>query len=449
MKLCLVAMSGVRAHNPELTALGLTLPGFVERNRVIASLPSLGLLTLAALTPDSVDTRYVEVPDLEQVNGVPEECDVVAISSFTAQIKEAYALADRYRAAGTTVILGGLHVTALPEEALQHADAVALGEGEVLWPQIVANLESGPDRLARVYDARGSSFDLRSAPVPKYELLDPQRYNRLTVQTQRGCPFRCEFCAASIQISPTFKMKPVEKVVAEVRRIQSLWPRAFVEFADDNTFANKAHSKQLMRALASEHIRWFTETDVSVAEDAELLGLMRDSGCAQVLIGLEGTMFSALDGLELRSNWKARQVDRYAAAVDRIQAQGIAVNGCFILGLDGTGPDSFEQIWQFVRDIGLYEVQITVQTAFPGTPLYARLEREGRILRERAWELCTLFDVNFRPANMSVEELEVGLRALGARLYSEDFTRERKARFLARRRAQLESEKSSTSGVCA
>jgi radical SAM superfamily enzyme YgiQ (UPF0313 family) len=168
-----------------------------------------------------------------------------------------------------------------------------------------------------------------------------------------------------------------------------------------------------------------------------------------VLIGLEGTMFSALDGLELRSNWKARQVDRYAAAVDRIQAQGIAVNGCFILGLDGTGPDSFEQIWQFVRDIGLYEVQITVQTAFPGTPLYARLEREGRILRERAWELCTLFDVNFRPANMSVEELEAGLRALGARLYSEDFTRERKARFLARRRAQLESEKSSTSGVCA
>ena len=447
MKLGLIAMSGVRAHNPELTALGLTLPGFVDRNRIVASLPSLSLLTLAALTPEPLQTTYLEIPDLAHEPGVPAEFDAVAIASFSAQIKQAYELAGRYRALGTKVILGGLHVTAVPEEALQHADAIAIGEGEVVWPEIASDLLSG--KLRRVYDARPVSFDLASAPVPSYDLLDVQRYNRLTVQTQRGCPFRCEFCAASIRISPVYKLKPVEKVMAEIHRIKSLWPRPFIEFADDNTFVNKTHSRRLMRALEKEQVRWFTETDLSVADDAELLGLMRDSGCAQVLIGLESTAFSALDGLEQRSNWKARQLDRYMRAIDRIQSHGITVNGCFILGLDGTGVDSFDQIWQFVRDSGLYEVQITVQTAFPGTPLYSRLKREGRILRDGAWELCTLFDVNFQPAQMTVSELEAGFRNLAQRLYCQEFTQKRQMDFFKKQRARLRSEKLMLARDCA
>ncbi len=422
-------MSGVRAHNPELTALGLTLPGFVERNNVIASLPSLGLLTLAGLTPASIETRYLEVSDIADVSGVPEEFDVVAISSFSAQIGEAYALADRYRALGTKVILGGLHVSAVPGEAQSHADAIVIGEGETVWPQVVVDLAKSPGGLCRVYDARNASFDLNHSPMPRFELLEPERYNRLTVQTQRGCPFRCEFCAASIRISPEYKTKPAERVIAEIQRIKSLWNRPFIEFADDNTFVNKAHGKQLVRALARENVRWFTETDISVADDLELLDMMKDSGCAQVLIGLESTRFSSLDGVEQRGNWKAKQVDRYMEAIRRIQDRGITVNGCFVLGLDGSGVESFEDIWTFVRESELYEVQITVQTAFPGTPLYDRLKLEGRLLREKAWELCTLFDVNFRPAKMSVAELEAGLRTLGARLYSAEFTAERRSRF--------------------
>jgi radical SAM superfamily enzyme YgiQ (UPF0313 family) len=246
-----------------------------------------------------------------------------------------------------------------------------------------------------------------------------------------------------------YKLKPVEKVMAEIQRIKSLWPRPFIEFADDNTFVNKTHSRQLMRALEKEQVRWFTETDLSVADDAELLGLMQDSGCAQVLIGLESTTFSALDGLEQRSNWKAKQVDRYMRAIDRIQSHGITVNGCFILGLDGTGLDSFDQIWQFVRDSGLYEVQITVQTAFPGTPLYSRLKGEGRILKDGAWELCTLFDVNFQPAQMTVSELEAGLRNLAQRLYCEEFTQKRQMDFFKKQRARLRSEKLMLARDCA
>lgn len=433
MKLGLIAMSGLRAYNPELTAFGLTLPGFLERSRVIASLPSLGLLTLAALTPAEVEVSYLEVPDLGAVDRVPGEFDMVAISSFSAQIKDAYTLADRYRALGTKVVLGGLHVTALSQEAAVHADAVVIGEGEPVWPRLMHDALHG--ELRAIYDSRACNFDLSRAPVPRFELLDMDRYNRITLQTQRGCPFRCEFCAASIRISPQYKNKPVAKIIEEVHRIRSLWRRPFIEFADDNTFVNKRHSKQLMRALAKEQVRWFTETDVSVAEDEDLLQLMRDAGCAQVLIGFESTAFSGLDGVEQRSNWKARMLDEYMGAIDRIQRHGITVNGCFVLGLDGTGRESFDDIWRFVRQTRLYDVQITVQTPFPGTSLYERLKREGRILREGSWELCTLFDVNFKPKNMTVRELELGLRDLGGKLYSDEFTRERHNGFAKRYRA--------------
>jgi radical SAM superfamily enzyme YgiQ (UPF0313 family) len=435
MKLGLIAMSGVRAYNPELTRLGLTLPGFVERNKIIASLPSLGLLTLAGMTPRNVDIEYLEVSDVADFNE-DVDCDVAAISSFTAQIKDAYALADRLRRRGTRVILGGLHVTALPDEAATHADSIVIGEGEPVWPAVMRDLAEG--RLEPRYDSRGLPFDLGLAPMPRFDLLDPDRYNRLTVQTQRGCPFSCELCAASIRLSPTYRYKPVEKVVAEIRRIRQIWPRPFIEFADDNTFANPRHGKRLLRALAGESVRWFTETDVSVARDRELLALMRDSGCAQVLIGLESPQAEGLRGLETKSGWKERQRDFYLEAVRRIQDQGISVNGCFVLGLDGTGLESFDAVRSFVRESGLHEVQITVMTPFPGTPLYERLRRAGRLLREDAWELCTLFDVNFTPERMSVRELEQNFVALARDLYSEPETRCRKAAFYRQLRGAVQ-----------
>ena len=404
MKLGLIAMSGVRAHNKKLTQLGLTLPGFVERNKVIASLPSLGLLTLAGMTAKDIDVEYLEVEDIGKINGLPGDYDAVAISSFSAQIKEAYQLADRFRAAGTHVLLGGLHVTARPDEALSHADSIVIGEGEPMWPQLVNDLKR--HQLRAIYDSRATPFNLADAPMPRFELLDPERYNRLTVQTARGCPFDCEFCAASIRLSPIYRVKPVEKVLAEIRRIKALWPKPFIEFADDNTFVNKRHAKELLRALAPEKIRWFTETDISVAQDDELLLLMRDSGCAQILIGFESASRIGLKGAERKSDWKAKQYDFYLTAADKIQSHGISVNGCFVLGLDGTGPESFREVLDFVRESGLHEVQITIQTAFPGTPLYDRLQRSGRLIKDDAWELCTLFDVNFQPENMTVAELE-------------------------------------------
>ena len=268
--------------------------------------------------------------------------------------------------------------------------------------------------------------------MPRFDLLDPDKYNRLTVQTSRGCPHRCEFCASSILLTPRYKVKPVEKVIAEMREIKKIWPRPFIEFADDNSFVHREHYKKLLRELAKEKLRWFTEADVRVADDDELLGLMRDSGCQQVLIGLESPCRTSLYGLELKSNWKLRQRDFYKEAIAKIQSYGITVNGCFILGLDGDTCDVFDDVLGFVRDAGLYEVQVTFMTAFPGTPLYARLKREGRILRDRAWELCTLFDINFQPKNMSVAELQNGFLGLAKQLYSAGETHERRANFKRR-----------------
>ncbi len=424
-----IAMSGVRAHNAELTELGLTLPGFVERNKQIASLPSLGLLTLAGLTPsDRFEVEYHEIADLRALPEMPTDFDLVAISTFTAQFYEACDVADYYRNRGVPVVMGGITVSALVEQSLEHCTSVVIGEGEPLWPQVLADLERG--HLQRVYrNTRIGKFDLAAAPMPRFDLLDPEKYNRITVQTSRGCPHRCEFCASSILLTPHYKVKPVAKVLAEIRAIKAIWPKPFIEFADDNSFVHRDHYKHLLRKLAAEDVRWFTETDIRVADDDELLGLMRDARCQQILIGLESPQRHSLEGIELKNNWKARQQDRYKAAIEKIQSYGITVNGCFILGLDQHTPEIFDDVLQFMRESGLYEVQVTFPTAFPGTPFYERLKAEGRILRDKAWELCTLFDINIKPTNMSVAELQSGFLHLVKQLYSESDTQTRRRRF--------------------
>lgn len=434
MHIALIAMSGVRAASEELNAIGMTMPGFVERSKVIASLPSLSLLTLAGMTPDAFEVSYHEIADLRLVDELPA-CDVAAIASFSAQIKDAYALSDRYRALGARTVLGGLHVTARPEEAAAHADAIVIGEGELSWPQLLADLAVG--RLKPAYGPDGREFSLADAPMPRFDLLDIERYNRITVQTQRGCPWRCEFCAASIRLTPLYKVKPIEKVTAEIEQIKKLWPNPFIEFADDNSFVHRRHAKELLRAIAGEGIRWFTESDVSIADDPELLALMREAGCAEVLIGLESPTASGVEGVELRRNWKRGRFDRYLTAIERIQSHGIAVNGCFVLGLDGDGPEVFDAVADFVRESGQFDVQITVLTPFPGTPMYDRFLAEGRLLEPEAWERCTLFDVNFRPRNMSPEFLQRNLVELGRRLYTEDERTRRRSAFHEHRRRFL------------
>ena len=434
MNVGLVAMSGIRCHDAELMSLGLTLPGFVERSQTIASLPSLGLLTLAGMTPPEHTVHYVEVPDIRVADTLPDGFDLVGISSYTAQIDEAYELADRFLAAGVQVVLGGPHVSVLPEEAAAHCTSVVVGHGELHWRRVLADAEAG--RLQPVYGSRDADYDFAGAPVPAFELLDIACYNRLTVQTSRGCPHHCHFCAGSSLFCRSYRQKPAAKVLTEVDRILAIWKRPFIELADDNSFVDRSYWVDLLPDLAKRRIRWFTETDVSVGEDDRLLELLRASGCAEVLVGLESPVADGLSGTETGLDWKLGRLHRYRDVLRNIQQHGIRVNGCFVLGLDGQGPDIFDRVRDFVRDADLFDVQITVLTPFPGTPLYARLSAEGRLLEEHAWNRCTLFDVNFRPSGMSVAELERGFRALGVDIYSAEWTRQRRSRYKKRLRAR-------------
>jgi radical SAM superfamily enzyme YgiQ (UPF0313 family) len=437
MKIGFLAMSGIRAHDPKLLELGLTLPGFVERSKAIASLPSLGLLYLAACTPPGHELNYYEAEADGKEPFEVYDCDLVAISTFSAQVFEAYAIADRLRAAGARVAMGGLHVTPLPQEALEHADYIVIGEGENAWPEVVRAAERGdPSRMisAPVVDAQ-------SLPVPRYDLLGDRSYNRFTVQTTRGCPWRCEFCASNVMLGQPYRKRRVSEVIRDIGAIQQLREHPFIEFADDNTFVDKRWGKELCWALAPLRLKWFTETDISVAEDVELLDLMREAGCRQVLVGLESPSPQPLAGLEMKTDFKARWFKRYASAVERIQSHGVTVNGCFILGLDGHDASIFEQVLDFAREVSLYDVQITVLTAFPGTPLYTRLLREDRVIEPGRWDLCTLFDVNYQPLGMTVSELQAGMRWLTQRLYDDECTEHRRRAFFSsvrtERRAQL------------
>lgn len=427
MKIGFFPLSGIRVCDTELLRLGLTLPGFVERSRTIASLPSLGLLTLAGMTPSRHTIRYMEVPDVKTLSDLPADLDLAAISSYSAQMDEAYELARRFKALGVPTVIGGPHVTALPDEAAEHADAVVIGEGEAAWPQVLEDAERG--RLQRFYRSAPDSFDMSTAPMPAFELLDLTKYNRLTVQTSRGCPHQCEFCASSVLLTDRYKQKPAARVLAEIEKILSLWKQPFLEFADDNSFVHHAYWKDLLPALRGKGLRWFAETDLSVAQDGELLDLMRETGCAQVLIGLESPNETGLRGLETRSDWKRKKFPLYRDAIRTIQSHGITVNGCFVIGLDGQTGGIFDEVMTFVRESELYEVQVTLLTPFPGTPLYARLEKEQRLLEPRNWKKCTLFDINFRPSPMSGQELHAGFRKLAVELYNEEFTNWRRNRF--------------------
>lgn len=375
-------MSGVRVHNQKLFELGLTLPGFVERSKVIASLPSLGLLTLASHTPDNWEVVYKELDnnteqEIQEIES--EKPDIVAFSSLTARINETYNLTTRFKKSGIKVVIGGLHVSAMPDEAMRFADSVIQGEGELIWSKLLADFEN--NNLKPFYSSltdKENIFHLHLAKVPRYELLDISKYNRLTIQTTRGCPLHCSFCASSRTIS-AYKKKPIELVEKELKKIFEVWNRPFIELADDNTFIDKVWSKQLLQLFSKYKMKWFTETDISVAYDDDLLEKLAKSNCVQILIGFETSTARGLKNID-KANWKYKQFDNYYKAIEKIQSYGISVNGCFILGFDTDTLDTFNEIEMFVKESNLSEVQLTMLTPFPNTTLYHQLKNENRVL---------------------------------------------------------------------
>lgn len=412
-----VPLVGARVHEERVLALGMSLPGFRQRGRAIGGLPALGLLTLAGMTPGAWGRSWHELqgdPRTVVDELVLQRPTFVAISALTASVDEAYALCALLRDEGLPVVVGGLHATALPDEVLQHADAVCVGEGEPVWPLILRDAQNG--RLRGRYQAE-RAFDLSDAPLPAFELLGDGVRPRYTLQTARGCPFACEFCAASRLLGP-FRQKPLPRIEAELDAIARREARPLIELADDNTFAGR--DAPWLPAFAQVHARWFTESDWRIGERPELLEQLRASGCRQVLVGIESLVFRH-PGMGA----KADRLERMLAAVDAIQAAGIVVNGCFVLGADGETDESAERLAEFLCDSPFAEVQVTLQTPFPGAPLRERLRAEGRLPADAPWSSHTLFDVCFEPDRMSVVELEAAFEAVLRRVFSAQQTEKR------------------------
>src|SRR5262245_17908705 len=235
-RVALVPFTGFRLREAEMRALGMELPGFKQRAAAIGQLPSLGLLTLGALTPPDWGCSYHEAVHADDALAdeiLREEPTLIAISAWTASVEEAYRFSAILRRRGAKVVLGGLHATSCPDEAQQFCDAVVVGDGEPVWPSLLA--DAAANRLLPVYRAN-APFDLTQAPVPRFELLGNRPRPRFTVQTQRGCPLACEFCGASRLLGP-YRIKPAQKLRQELSAIAAMVPRPIVELADDNTFA--------------------------------------------------------------------------------------------------------------------------------------------------------------------------------------------------------------------
>ncbi|XZE19646.1 B12-binding domain-containing radical SAM protein [Pirellulaceae bacterium SH449] len=419
----LVPFTGLRVAEPEMLAFGMSLPGFRERAGAISELPSLGLLTLAGMLPEHWSCSYhpsARSDDLVR-DVLDTSPDLVAVSALTASVDEAYSFAREIRRNGVPVVLGGLHATALPDEALKHVDAVCVGDGESSWPGILSDIEA--DELQPIYKS-AKPFSLQNATKPRFDLVPMGQVARWTVQTQRGCPWACEFCGASRLLGPP-RYKPPALIDQELDAIKQLDASPWIELADDNTLAGRADAELLLETLESQSIRYFTENDYRIGEDPELLKRLAKSGCVQVLIGIESLAFG-YHGM----GKKESQLTRIMAAIDAIQDAGIVVNGCFILGADGETPSSIDHLIDFARNSSLAEIQLTLQTPFPGTGLYRRLQSQGRLL-SKPWSHFNLFDVVYQPDQLTVSDLEAGFRRALQGIFSEDVAQARKKRRLA------------------
>lgn len=402
-----VPLSGFRVREEELLALGMSLPGLKPRAKALGELPALGLLTLAGLLPDDWSCSYQPLDRfrpgcVEQI--AAERPTLVAISALTASINEAYRLCSELRQRKISTVLGGLHVTACPEEAGRFADAVVIGSGEAVWRDILHDSAAGT--LAPTYTApRGPKLAESEWPVPRFDLIGPNP-PRYTLQTARGCPLACDFCGAS-RLLGTFHEKPLTAIQAELAAICRQNSRPLIELADDNSFAGSRDIEGLFQVLAESGARYFTECDWRIGERPEILKGLAASGCVQVLVGIESLVlrYPGMGG-------KQAELARIMAAIDRIQDAGVAVNGCFIVGADGETRASMDRLALFINESPLADVQITLQTPFPGTALYRRLQQQKRLLPGRDWSHYTLFDVTYRPDSLSVRELEVGFREL-------------------------------------
>ena len=374
----------------------------------------LSILILAALTPQEYEIEIID-ENLHQVD-FNKNYDLVAITCCTQQTTRAYEISKKFQCKKIKTVLGGIHPTVCSDEASKNADSVVVGECEDLWPKLLRDFEAG--ELKKSYK-QSELYDLKKAPLPRYDLIKYLNYRMFWIQTTRGCPHDCNFCVASNIFGKRFRFKSVEQVVEEIKFIKSLNLNPRISFADDNMFVNKSYSKSLLEKIIPLNIRWFAQTDVSVAEDMELLVLLKKSGCSILFIGFESLSEDELKKAN-KNNWKAKRVIYYEEHIHKIQSMGIGIFGAFMIGFDSDDIRSINNTCDFIRESKIYAPQISVLTPYPGCALREQLAGQNRIL-DKDWNYYTGLDVTFKPKKMSEKELQGQLVSSLKSIYNREY----------------------------
>jgi len=376
-------------------------------NAMLFGNPIITLPHIAAITPKEHDVKIVN----ENYTNLDfnEDCDLVAITCYTMTAPRVYAIADEFRKRGKTVVLGGYHPTAMPEEAKQHADSIIKGMAEANWPKALKDFEKG--KLKPFYE-KDHNFDIADVPPLRRDLI---AHNPLlgAVQWTRGCANRCEFCAISSFCERGVMRRPVDKVVEEIKQMPN---RLFI-FHDAHLTSSPRYARELFKEMIRQKINksWLANGTTNVLDkvDEEFLNLARKAGCLEWFIGFESVSQEALNGTKKTHN----KVENFKKLIKRLHNHGMAVQGGIIFGFDEDTPDIFdltiEKMYEFEIDI----VEVNILTPYPGTPLFERLERDGRILT-RDWSRYNQVDVVFKPKNMTEKELFEGARKVAKEFYS-------------------------------
>lgn len=361
-----------------------------------------GLQLLGALTPPGHSIRIVDETLGEKVN-FDGEYDLVGVSMMTTQSSRGYKIADEFRRRGVTVVGGGYHPSVLPEEALEHFDAVTVGEGEYTWKELLSDAEAGT--LKRIYQSDGL-VDMKDIPWPRRDLVRDRRFGvKNFIQTSRGCPQKCSFCSIIKFFGYLYRHRPVEDVINEIKHLKKTgalkWNMVF--FSDDNIVGNPAFAKELFRALIPLKVKWGSQCSISIAKDPELLQLAKDSGCVALAIGLEAVTDQSL----VLANKNMGSAHWYKEAIALIHSYKIAVFGLFIFGFDSDDRTVFDKTLEFVEENHLEYAMFSVLTPLPGTSFYDEFKQNGRLLHER-WADYDFQHVVFKPSQMTAQELQDG-----------------------------------------
>lgn len=370
-----------------------------------STFPPLSLAYVAAVTPSNWEVKILD-ENFEQVEF--EEADLVGITAFTSNITRAYEIAQEYTKRKIKVVMGGIHASMLPDEALNYADSVVIGEVENIWGRVISDFEN--KCFSPVY--KGPKIDLGCYKVkPRRDLLHPG-YLWHSVQTSRGCPFNCNFCSVSKYLGSEYRQRSANDVLGELDEIEG----KYVFFLDDNligyTQANKNRAKDLFRGMMARGVkrRWWMQSSINVGDDEQLIELAAQSGCMYVFIGFETISVEHLKGMKKGINLKIG-VENYKKVVDLFHKYGIAVLGAFIIGNDQESPGYYKALADFIIRSGIDIVQITILTPLPGTTLMRQLQKEGRLTHENFptdWDKYRFSYVVHEPKGVSSDIIYTG-----------------------------------------